>query len=133
MFLLDINALFAVLYKTHIAHRFVMNWLGTIDQHASCGVTQIGTFRLLLTPAPMHGKPLNPEAAHESMARFTGLKQHRFVTCPRLSNSMVGMTNGHNAAVDDYLVQIASNAGCRLATLDRALAIRWPERTHLIN
>jgi predicted nucleic acid-binding protein len=72
MFLLDVNALFAVLNKTLGAHRSVMKWLDT-------------------------------------------------------------ETNGHNAAVDDYLVQIASNAGCRLATLDRALATRWPERTVLIN
>jgi hypothetical protein len=33
--------------------------------------------------------------------------------CPALSNSVVGKTNGRNAAVDDYLVQIASNAGWR--------------------
>jgi hypothetical protein len=110
-----------------------MKWLETIDQHASCGLTQIGTFRLLLTPAPMHGKPLKPAAAHESMARFTNRRQHKFVPCPALSNSIVGKTNGHNAAVDDYLVQIAGGAGCRLATLDRALAVRWPEHTFLIH
>lgn len=133
MFLLDINVLFAVLNKTHGAHSSVMTWLETIDQHASCGVTQIGTFRLLLTPAPMRGKPLRPAAAHESMARFTGLRHHRFVACPAVSSSIVGRTNGHQAAVDDYLVQIASNAGGRLATLDRALAARWPERTFLVH
>lgn len=132
-FLLDINVLFAVLNKTHGAHSSVMRWLETIDHHASCGLTQIGTFRLLLTPAPMHGKPLKPSAAHESMARFMGLRKHRFVACPALSGSIVGRTNGHNAAVDDYLVQIASSAGCRLATLDRAVAIRWPKHTILIN
>ena len=133
MFLLDVNALFAVLNKTHGAHRSVMKWLDSIDQHASCGLTQISTFRLLLTPASMRGKPLKPAAAHESIARFTGLRHHKFVACPALSSSMVGRTNGHNAAVDDYLVQIAGNAGCRLATLDRALATRWPERTVLVN
>lgn len=133
MFLLDVNVLFAVLNNTHGAHRSVLRWLGTIDQHASCGMTQIGTFRLLLTPAPMHGKPLKPAAAHEMIARFIGVRQHKFVTCPALSRLMVGRTNGHNAAVDDYLVQIASDAGCRLATLDRALATRWSERTFLIH
>ena len=133
IFLLDVSVLFAALHRAHKAHRTVTRWLKTIDQHASCGLTQIGTFRLLLTPAPMDGNPLDPTEAHETISDFTGVRQHQFVACPALSNSMVGKTNGHNAAVDDYLVQIASNAGCRLATLDRALAIRWPERAFLIN
>jgi predicted nucleic acid-binding protein len=133
IFLLDVSVLFAALNRVHKAHQPVIRWLETIDQHASCGLTQIGTFRLLLTPTPMHGHPMNPAAAHETIADFTGRRQHRFVACPALSSSIIGKTNGHNAAVDDYLVQIASNAGCRLATLDRALATRWPERTLLIN
>jgi predicted nucleic acid-binding protein len=132
-FLLDVSVLFAALNSSHGAHQAVTRWLGTIHQHASCGLTQLGTFRLLLTPTPMHGKPLNPVAAHETIADFTGCRQHKFVACPALSSSIVGKTNGHKAAVDDYLVQIASAAGCRLATLDRALAIRWPERAFLIN
>ena len=133
MYLLDINVLFAALSKTHKAHQIVNRWLQTIDEHASCGLTQIGTFRLLLTPAPMYGNPLDPADAHESIMDFTGRRHHKFVACPALSCSVVGRTNGHNAAVDDYLVQIANDAGCRLATLDRALATRWPERTFLIN
>jgi len=133
MFLLDVNALFAALNKTHGAHRRVMQWLQTIDQHASCGLTQLSTFRLLLTPTPMHGKPLKAADAHETIADFTSRRQHQFLACPALSKSMVGMTSGHKAATDDYLVQIASDAGCRLATLDRALVTRWPERTFLIH
>lgn len=133
MFLLDVSVLFAALNRTHRAHQTVTRWLGTIDQHASCGLTQIGTFRLLLTPTPMHGNPMKPAAAHDTIADFTGRKQHKFVACLALSSSIVGKTNGHKAAFDDYLVQIANDAGCRLATLDRALATRWPERTLLIN
>jgi predicted nucleic acid-binding protein len=133
MFLLDVSVLFAALNRSHKAHPSVTRWLGAIDQHASCGLTQIGAFRLLLTPAPMHGRPLKPAAAHETIADFTGRGHHKFLACRALSSLMVGRTNGHNAAVDDYLVQIASDAGCRLATLDRALATRWPERTFLIH
>jgi predicted nucleic acid-binding protein len=132
-FLLDVSALFAAVSETHGAHQTVTLWLENVDQHASCGLTQLGTFRLLLTPAPMHGRPLKPAVAHETIARFTSLRQHRFVGCPALSGSIVGKTEGHKAATDDYLVQIASSAGCRLATLDRAVAIRWPKHTILID
>jgi predicted nucleic acid-binding protein len=133
MFLLDVSVLFAALNRAHKAHHTVTRWLETVDRDASCGLTQIGTFRLLLTPTPMHGRPMKPAAAHEIITDFTRRRHHTFVACPALSGAMVGRTNGHNAAVDDYLVQIASEAGCRLATLDRALATRWPERTFLIH
>lgn len=133
MFLMDTNALFAALYETNVHHRSVTQWLTTTERYASCGMTQIGTFRLLLTPSAMCGKPLEPEEAHVMLTRFTCSAKHTFVMCLPLSRLIVGQTQGHNAAVDDYLVQIASDAGCRLATLDRALATRWPERTFLIN
>lgn len=132
MFLMDTNALFATLHKTSVHHAPVMRWLATAERYASCGVTQIGTFRLLLTPAAMNGSPLRPAMAHEVLADFTGTQRHMFLMCPPLSNALVGQTGGRQAAVDDYLVQIADAAGCRLATLDRALATRWPERTFLI-
>lgn len=116
MFLLDINVMFAVLNKTHGAHSSVMRWLETIDHHASCGLTQIGTFRLLLTPAPMHGKPLEPCAAHESMARFMGLRKHRFVACPALSSSIVGRT---------ATMPLSTITWCRLPAVQDADWRRW--------
>jgi predicted nucleic acid-binding protein len=133
MFLLDVNALFAILAKTHIASAAVKRWLQTTDRFASCGMTQLGAFRLLLQTSPMHGQPLTRADAHAALARFTCHRRHVFLPCPALSSSIVGQTAGHKAAVDDYYVQVASDAGCRLATLDRALATRWPERTFLIN
>ena len=132
MFLMDVNALFAGLNETHIAYAPVIRWLETVDRYASCGLTQIGAFRLLLTPATMLNRPLRPVDAHRAIARFTSAERHTLVACPALSNAIVGQTPGHKAAVDDYLVQIADAAGCKLATLDRALATRWPERTFLI-
>lgn len=133
MFLLDTNVLFAALYNISDHHPTVTRWLTSTERYASCGWTQISTFRLLLMPNTMHGRPLKPAAAHNVLAEFTGTSKHTFVMCLPLSRTIVGQTRGHNASVDDYLVQIASDAGCKLATLDRALATRWPERTFLIN
>lgn len=132
-FLLDVNALFATLVETHIESATVMRWLHTTDRYASCGMTQLGAFRLLIQPAPMRGQPLTRADAHAAIARFTSSQRHVLLPCPALSSAMVGQTAGHKAAVDDYYVQIASEAGCRLATLDRALVTRWPERAFLIN
>jgi predicted nucleic acid-binding protein len=133
MFLMDTNVLFAALHKVHIHHPSVLRWLVTTDRYATCGMTQIGTFRLLLTSAAMSGNPLQPTLAHEVLADFTSTERHAFIACPPLSDAIVGQTKGHRAAFDDYLVQVADAAGCRLATLDRALTTRWPERALLIS
>ena len=132
MFLLDVNILFAALNEAHADHPKITRWLSSIEQHASCGLTQIGTFRLLIHPSAMLDRPLTSADAHRVIARFTSTDRHIFVPCPPLSSIAVGQTRGHKAAFDDYLVQIANDAGSRLATLDRALTMRWPERTFLI-
>lgn len=57
MFLLDVDALFATLAETHIKSAIVIRWLQTADRYASCGMTQLGAFRLLLQASPMRGQP----------------------------------------------------------------------------
>jgi predicted nucleic acid-binding protein len=132
MFLLDTNVLFAAMNQAHVHHQAVSHWLTTTGRYASCGLTQIGVFRLLLMNEAMHGAPLDPAGAHLLIQDFTKFEQHSFVDCPVLENSFVGKTRGHKAAFDDYLVQIAASARCLLATLDQALISRWPNHTALI-
>ena len=132
MFLIDVNAQFAALNETHADHSKVTRWLASIEKHASCGLTQIGTFRLLIHPTVMLNRPLKCSDAHQAIARLTRSERHTFIPCLPLSSAQVGQTRGHKAAFDDYLVQIANDAGCKLATLDRALATRWPEHAFLI-
>lgn len=132
MFLLDVNVLFAALNELHAAHPKVIRWLSSVERHASCGMTQIGVFRLLILPSAMLDRPLASSDAHRAINSFTDSERHTFIPCPRLSSIDVGQTQGHKAAFDDYLVQIANDAGYKFATMDRALTSRWPERTFLI-
>lgn len=133
MFLLDTNVLFAAIHQAHVHHVSVNHWLAATERYATCGLTQIGTFRLLLMDAPMHGSPLDAADAHAVLAGFTSAERHTFLPCPTLSRGFVGQTSGHKAAFDDYLVQIAHVTGCKLATLDRPLTSRWPEHTLLVS
>ena len=132
MFLLDTSVLFAAVYQAHAQHRSVNHWLAATERYATCGLTQIGAFRLLLTDAAMHGCSLDTADAHIVLMDFTSSERHAFLTCPAISSQFVGQTAGHKAAFDDYLVQIAHAAGCKLATLDRPLTNRWPVETLLI-
>lgn len=133
MFLLDVNVMFAALNEAHADHPKITRWLFSIERHASCGLTQIGTFRLLINPSAMLDRPLTSSDAHRAFARFTNNERHTFIPCPPLSSADVGQTQGYRAAFDDYLVQIANDAGYSVVTMDRALATRWPGRTFLIN
>ena len=130
--LLDTGVLFAVLCQAHASHARTSRWLAGADRYATCGLTQIGVFRLLLTGASMQGCPLDPAAAHEVLAQFTAPARHLFIPCPAPGKKFVGQTTGNQAAFDDYLIQIASEAGLKLATLDTRLSTRWPKQTLVI-
>lgn len=132
MFLLDTGVVFAAVYQSHVHHKSVSKWLASARAFATCGLTQIGAFRLLLTDAAMRGSPLNPELAHEVIAELVHGEQHFLLPCPSISPGYVGRTTGHKAAFDDYLIQIADAAGARLVTLDQSLVNRWPSHTLLI-
>ena len=130
--LLDTGVVFAALNQAHASHLRVSRWLGNRGTYATCGLTQIGAFRLLLTDAAMNGAPLSQEEAHEVIAEFANSHRHRLLPCPPIAPDFVGKTNGSNAAFDDYLVQIASAGQTKLATLDTRLGTRWRDHTHVI-
>jgi predicted nucleic acid-binding protein len=133
MFLLDTNVAFAAVHQAHEFHEIVDRWLNARTGYATSGLTQIGLFRLLIAEAPMHGFPLSPDEAHRVVDALTSSDRHTFIDCPPISQEYVGRTAGYKAAFDDYLVQTARAAGFTLATLDRALAKRWPENASLVD
>lgn len=130
--LLDTGTLFAAVFEAHANHVRVMKWLEGVPGFSTCGLTQIGAFRLLLTDAAMNGAPLAPSDAHRVIGHVTALPRHRLLPCPQIGSEFVGQTSGSSAAFDDYLVQIAVNGSTKLATLDTRLATRWRAHAHVI-
>lgn len=132
MVLLDTNILFSAMFAAHERHESVHEWLSSLKRFGTCGMTQIGAFRLLLNDIPMHGHPLDPVDAHAVIADFVRDERHTFISCGPISPDFVGKTSGHRASFDDYLVQVAHAAGGKLATADRRLVSRWPTHTLLV-
>ncbi len=133
MFLPDTNVLFAAVYQAHIHHYPANRWLMAAERYATCGLTQVGAFRLLLTKAATNNYPLEVADAHAVLADLANSERHVFLaTCSALSEEFVGQTPGPKAAFDHYLVQIACSVDCKLATFDRALTNRWSAHTVLI-
>ena len=131
--LLDTGALFAALNQAHTCHAKMTRWLAGATHYSTCGLTQIGAFRLFLLEAAMQGYPLSSNEAHQVVARFTEAARHRFLPCPPIAAKFVGRTEGNRAAFDDYLVQIARDAGTKLVTLDTRLGTRWRDQTEVIH
>jgi predicted nucleic acid-binding protein len=129
--LIDTNIFFAAVFKAHSRHTPVIRWLESIDQFSTCGLTQIGVFRLLLNDAAMHGRPLAPPDAHAVIADFVADSRHAFLASGPVSKQFVGQTSGSKAAFDDYLIQVAAQSNCKLATSDKAVVNRWPEHSTL--
>ncbi|HWK52180.1 MAG TPA: hypothetical protein VNR40_19935, partial [Steroidobacter sp.] len=87
MFLLDVNVMFAALNEIHADHAKITRWLYSIERHASCGLTQIGTFRLLILPSAMLDRPLTTSDAHRAIACFISSEHHTFLPCSQLSSA----------------------------------------------
>lgn len=133
MYLLDTGVVFAAVHEPHVRHRRVCAWLATATAFSTCGITQIGAFRLLLNEAAMRGAPLGPVSAHQVVADLMRSERHSVLPCPSIDPAYVGRTVGHRAAFDDYLVQISATGQARLVTLDQSLSMRWPNETVLLN
>jgi predicted nucleic acid-binding protein len=91
MVLLDTNVLFAAVFQAHAHHETVSRWLATAERYATCGLTQIGTFRLLLTAEATNYSPLTPADAHA--VRFFQLGGHGFGSL-RLQGMPVKFSDG---------------------------------------
>ena len=89
MFLLDTGVAFAAVFQAHQSHAAVSAWLKNIDHFATCGMTQIGAFRLLLHDGAMHGSPLSPPDAHAVLEDLISDKRHVLLSCPTLSREFV--------------------------------------------
>lgn len=120
-FLLDVNALIALLDPTHEHHDRAHGWFGGPGKEdwISSPTTQNGTVRIVSHPKYSNAQPVT--VVLESLASLTRVGNHRFVP-DAVSLLGVGVVRENllsSAQVTDtYLVQLAVSLGARLATFD---------------
>ncbi|MBA2793359.1 MAG: PIN domain-containing protein [Thermoleophilaceae bacterium] len=124
MALLDVNALVALAWDSHVHHGAVRAWFAanSADGWATCPVTEAGFVRVCSNPKALPSA-IAVEAARGVLSALRDADGHRF-----LSNE-VSLTDhdfppivGHRQVTDAMLLTVARREGIRLLTFDSGIA-----------
>ena len=121
--LLDVNALMALLWENHEHHPKVRTWFRQVSGFATCPVSQLGFARV--SSHPLLGYGLSPEDAFSVLRQLLADPRHHFIPDDLSCVDRVVRTDlmgGANQITDRYLVALARQHECCLATLDEPLA-----------
>ena len=131
--LLDVNVLMALLWENHEHHPKVRAWFKRVSDFATSPVSQLGFARV--SAHPLLGYGLTPESAFGVLRQLLADPRHQFIPDDLSCADRVMRTDlmtGANQITDRYLIALARQHQCRLATLDEPLAKIFSDETKLI-
>ncbi len=133
VYLLDVNALIALTWPTHVHHGQTRRWFerNSGSGWATCPITQLGFARISSNPKIVRDA-VSPREAVAMLARLAALPGYEFwpddmpvaERGPFASLAFVG----HRQTTDAYLLALAQNQEGKLATLDSGIAELIAER-----
>ncbi len=134
--LLDTNVLLALAWPNHQHHAAAHRWFARESKHgwATCSFTQLGFVRLSSNPA-YTPNAVSPSEAAGLLEQMVGHPQHAFWKSPTACLPRIyTRALGHQQVNDAWLVEVARQAGGRLATLDARLHVHdfRKDSVHLI-
>jgi toxin-antitoxin system PIN domain toxin len=119
-YLLDVNALVAALWSTHVHNGRIHAWINSRpdgDTLLTCGLTEAGFIRVINAA---YAIPVHEAKAALRAFRNRGQVEYLAVT-PSPLESLPLWARGHKQIMDAYLTGIAEHHGVQLATLDRGI------------
>ncbi|REF34659.1 TA system VapC family ribonuclease toxin [Thermasporomyces composti] len=126
-YLLDTNALIALVIADHEHHQRVATWARGVARIAVCPIVEGGLLRFLIRIG---------ESTATATALLAALADADRCEFWADSISYVDVTldhvHGHRQVTDAYLAALAASRGARLATLDEGLAAALPDQVLLI-
>lgn len=126
-YLLDANALIALVVSDHEHHDKAARWASGNREIALCPIVEGALARFLVRAGEGHAT---------AVAILSGLYgSPRCVFWPdsiSYTAADLGHVVGHRQVTDAYLAALAASRGCRLATFDAALTEVLPAETELI-
>ncbi|HVL84637.1 MAG TPA: type II toxin-antitoxin system VapC family toxin [Pseudonocardia sp.] len=123
--LLDVNALVALAWDSHVHHARIRRWFADHgrDGWASCPITQSGFVRVSSNPHILPS-PIGVEAARGVLSALTAVSGHTFlVDDVSVIAEDVPTITGHRQVTDAHLLTLARRRGARLVTFDGGLAV----------
>lgn len=123
MALLDVNALVALAWDSHVHHAAIRKWFAANRSHgwATCPITESGFVRVSSNPRALPS-PLGVEAARAVLRALRGVEGHFFVADDvSIADEDVPTLVGHRQVTDAHLLTLARRQGMRLVTFDAAI------------
>ena len=123
MALLDVNALVALAWDSHVHHAAMRAWFAANGPSgwATCPITESGFVRVSSNPKVLPS-PIGVEPARAVLSALRAVDGHRFLTDDvSLSDADVPTIVGHRQVTDAHLLTLARRRGVRLVTFDAAI------------
>jgi toxin-antitoxin system PIN domain toxin len=124
MALLDVNALVALAWDSHVHHAAIRTWFATHGAKGwtTCPITETGFVRVSSNPKVLPS-PISVEAARAVLSALRSAEGHRFVTDDvSLADADVPAISGHRQVTHAHLLTLARRRGERLVTFDAGLS-----------
>jgi toxin-antitoxin system PIN domain toxin len=121
--LLDVNALVALAWDSHVHHVAVRSWFANNSNQgwATCPITESGFVRVS-SNAKVLPSPIGIEAARQVLSALRALDGHQFLFDDvSITDDDVPQMLGHRQVTDAHLLTLARRRGMRLLTFDTAL------------
>ncbi len=121
--LLDVNALVALAWDSHVHHTAVRSWFARNSKQgwATCPITESGFVRISSNPIVLPS-PIGVEAARGVLSALRAVDDHQFVIDDvSITDHDVPRISGHRQITDAHLLTLARRQGLRLVTFDSAL------------
>lgn len=135
MALLDVNALVALAWDSHVHHAAMRSWFDANAERgwATCPVTESGFVRVSSNPKVLPS-PIGVGAARQVLAVLRAVDGHRFVADDvSLADADVPAFHGHRQVTDVHLLTLARRHGLRLVTFDAGLGSLGGEDVELLS
>jgi uncharacterized protein len=122
--LLDVNALVALAWDSHVHHAAMREWFsaGGSSGWATCPITESGFVRVSSNPKALPS-PIGISAARGVLAALRALDGHRFlVDDVSIVDPDVPELAGYRQVTDAHLLTLARRSGMRLVTFDAGIS-----------
>lgn len=122
--LLDVNALVALAWDSHVHHAPMRAWFAAnrAGGWATCPITESGFVRVSSNPKVLPS-PIGVRAARDVLAVLRAVDGHRFLADDvSLADGDVPAIAGHRQVTDAHLLTLARRHGTRIVTFDAGLA-----------
>jgi toxin-antitoxin system PIN domain toxin len=130
MALLDVNALVALAWDSHVHHRAMRVWMAAHGPQgwATCPLTESGFVRVS-SNAKVLPSAIGVEAARAVLTALRAAEGHRFLSDDvSICDDDIPTLHGHRQVTDAHLLTLARRRGVRLVTFDAGIVALADER-----